>query len=138
VAAPDSRAAVLEYLALLERHDLDGLDSVVAEDLVVIAPDGSTAFSDRAGWKHALAGDPFSDERIEVEDIVVEGATVALRFRLTAVHSGTAFGVAATGRRITTSGTKVYTVKDGRIVRIAGHDDVLGLLRQLGVRELPA
>jgi ketosteroid isomerase-like protein len=48
VAAPDSRAAVLEYLALLERHDLDGIDAVVAEDLVVIAPDGSIAFSDRA------------------------------------------------------------------------------------------
>jgi hypothetical protein len=29
-------------------------------------------------------------------------------------------------------------VKDGRIVRIAGHDDVLGLMRQLGVRALPA
>ncbi|HEY3764851.1 MAG TPA: hypothetical protein VGL44_06805 [Gaiellales bacterium] len=27
----------------------------------------------------------------------------------------------------------LYTVQDGRIVRIAGHDDVLGVLRQRGL-----
>jgi predicted ester cyclase len=104
----------------------------------VIAPDGSIAFSDRAAWKQAMADEPFSDERIEIDDLVVEGERVALRYRLTAVHSRPAFGVAATGRRITTSGTKIYTVRHGRIVQIAGHDDVLGLLRQLGVGELPS
>jgi hypothetical protein len=31
----------------------------------------------------------------------------------------------------------MYTVEEGRITRIAGHDDVLGLLRQLGVERLP-
>lgn len=60
-----------------------------------------------------------------------------MRFRLTAVHTGTAFGVPATGKVITTSGTKIYTVRNGRIVHIAGHDDVLGVLRQLGVAQLP-
>jgi predicted ester cyclase len=128
---------VREYLALLQRRDPAGLDVVVAEDVVVIGPDGSTVFSDRAAWKQAMADEPFTDERIEIDDLVAEGDRVALRFRLTAVHSGTAFGVAPTGKQITTSGTKIYTVRHGRIVRIAGHDDVLGLLRQLGLAELP-
>ena len=128
---------VRAYLAALERGDPAALDAVVAEDVVVIGPDGSTAFSDRCAWKQAMADEPFGDERIEIADLIAEGDKVALRFRLTATHSGVAFGVAATGRKITTSGTKIYTVRDGRIVRIAGHDDVLGVLRQLGVVELP-
>jgi steroid delta-isomerase-like uncharacterized protein len=130
-------AVVRSYLGLLERGDLAGLDRVVAEDVVVVAPDGTVAFADRRSWKQALADEPFSDERIEVEDVVAADDQVAVRYRLTAVHSRTAFGVAATGRTITTGGTKIYTVRDGRIVRIAGHDDVLGVLRQLGVTELP-
>ena len=84
-----------------------------------------------------MVDEPFSDERIEIDDLIAEGDRVALRFRLTATHSGAAFGVPATGRQITTSGTKIYTVRAGRIVRIAGHDDVVGVLRQLGVVELP-
>jgi steroid delta-isomerase-like uncharacterized protein len=125
------------YLAALRRRDLAAMDAVVAEDVVVIGPDGRTAFSDRAAWKQAIADEPFSDEQIEIEDLIAEGDRVALRFRLTATHSGAAFGVPATGREVTTSGTKIYTVQDGRIVRIAGHDDVLGVLRQLGVVDLP-
>lgn len=125
------------YLSALERRDLAALDAVVAEDVVVIGPDGRTAFGDRSAWKQAMADEPFSDERIEIDDLFAEGDKVALRFRLTATHSGAAFGVPATGREITTSGTKIYTVRDGRIVRIAGHDDVIGVLRQLGLVELP-
>lgn len=132
----DGADVARRYLSLLQCRDLAGLDAVVADDVVVIGPDGSTAFSDRASWKQAMADEPFSDERIEIEDMVAGGDRVALRYRLTAVHTGTAFGVPATGRTIATAGTKIYTVKDGRIVRIAGHDDVLGVLRQLGVAEL--
>ena len=133
----DSEDVVREYLSLLEGRDLVGLDAVVAHDVVVVAPDGTTAFTDRATWKTAMADEPFTDERIEVDDLVADEDKVAVRFRLTAIHSGTAFGVPGTGRPITTSGTKIYTVRNGRIVQIAGHDDVLGVLRQLGVRKLP-
>ena len=137
VAPMDSASVVRRYLALLESRDIDGLDSVVADDLVVIAPDGRVAFSDRVAWKRAMADDSFAEERIHVEDMVCELGKVAVRYTLTATHSGTAFGVPPTGRTVSTSGTKIYTVDGGRISRIAGHDDVLGLLRQLGVERLP-
>jgi predicted ester cyclase len=132
-----SEAVVREYLSLLQKRDPAGLDEIVADDVVVIAADGSVAFSDRSAWRQAMADEPFSDERIEIDDIVVQADRVAVRFRVTAVHTGTAFGVPPTGRMVTTSGTKIYTVRGGRIVQIAGHDDVLGLLRQLGVSDLP-
>ena len=133
----DSVSVVGRYLELLERHDIDGLDRVVADEVVVIAPDGHVAFSDRATWKQAMADDSFTGQRIHVEDMVCEPGKVAVRYTLTATHSGTAFDVPPTGRTISTRGTKIYTVKDGRITQIAGHDDLLGLLRQLGVDRLP-
>lgn len=49
---------------------------------------------------------------------------------------GPVFGVFAGNRSITTSGTKIYRVRSGKIVEIAGHDDVLGVLQQLGVIDL--
>ena len=118
-------AVVREYLRCLER-DHDGLDDVVADDVRVLAPDGSVAFSDRETWKRAVAAEPFEDERIEVVDLVTEGEKVALRYSLECVHR-------ESGRRVSTSGTKIYRVRDSRIAEIAGHDDVLGVLRQLGI-----
>jgi hypothetical protein len=44
-----------------------GRDAVVAEDVVVIAPDGTPVSSDRLAWKQAMSDEPFSDERIEID-----------------------------------------------------------------------
>ena len=128
----DASEIVRRYLLLLERRELDALDEVLAEDLIVVAPDGSIVFSDRASWKQAQDGDAFTDERIRVEQLVSDGSQVAVRYTLTAVHSREAFGVPPTGLLVVTSGTKIYSVRDGRIHQIAGHDDVLGLMRRLG------
>lgn len=136
-APVDSASVVRRYLAALERHDIDGLHGVVADDVVVLAPDGHVAFSDRAAWIRAMGHESFTGQHIEVEDIVCEPGKVAVRYTLTATHTGTAFETPPTGRTVCTSGTKMYTVEEGRITRIAGHDDVLGLLRQLGVERLP-
>ena len=116
----DPREVVRAYLRRLEERDLDGLDDVVDEGVVVRKPDGTVAFDDRSAWKQALAEEPFADIRIEVEELICEGDRVALRYQLECVHFAPVFGVEPTGRRITTSGTKIYRVRDGRIVEIAG------------------
>jgi steroid delta-isomerase-like uncharacterized protein len=133
----DPASVVRRYLRLIERRDFDSLEDVVADRLTVLAPGGHVVFTDRAAWRTAMADEPFTDERINVEEMLSHAGKVAVRYSLTATHSATAFGVPATGRTVATSGTKIYTVEDGRITRIAGHDDALGLLRQLGVETLP-
>jgi len=132
----EPREVVAEYLTLLERGDLAGLDAVVAEDVVVRKPNGDVAFARREGWKAAMAEDPFADTQITVQATVCEGDTVAVRYRLECVQVRPVLGVPPADRRIETSGTKIYRVRDGKIVEIAGHDDFLGVLRQLGVVEL--
>ena len=129
----DAIDVVRRYIDLLGQRDLGALDEVVAEDVVVLYPDGSVAYSDRQSWKQAQHGSPFSDERITPVQIVSDGEQVAVRYTVTAVHTESeAFGVAPTGDAITTSGTKIYTIRDEKIQQIAGHDDVLGLMQRMG------
>lgn len=115
---------------------MDALDEVVAEDIVVYRPTGEVAFSDRDAWKQAVENEPFADSKIEIEDIVCDKDKIAVRYRLEFTQVGPVLGVAPSKRRLSTSGTKIYRVLDGRIIEIAGYDDFLSLLRQLGVVEL--
>jgi ketosteroid isomerase-like protein len=126
----DARAVVDRYLRAFESGDASQFGDCVAEDVVAYAPDGSVAISGLDAWKRAIASEPFRDERIRVDDLLVDGAKVCVRYTLTCVHES--------GVPIRTSGTKIYTVREGKIAEIAGHDDVLGVLRQLGITELPA
>jgi predicted ester cyclase len=124
------------YLNALEQADLTALDDLVAENVVILKPNGDVAFDSREAWKASLADDPFANERIEVEEIVCDGEKVAIRYRLECVQIRPVFGVEPSATRIRTSGTKMYRVREGKIIEITGHDDVLGVLRQLGVVEL--
>ncbi len=126
----DARAAVERYFAAFESGDPDRFDDCVADDVVALAPDGTVAISGREAWKRAIASEPFRDERIRIDDILVDGDKVCVRYALTCTHES--------GRTVRTSGTKIYTVRDGKVAVIAGHDDVLGVLRQLGIQEVPA
>jgi steroid delta-isomerase-like uncharacterized protein len=132
----DPRDVVLDYLRYLETRDTSALDEVVAENVVVYRPQGEIAFTDREAWKAAVIDEPFADSRIEVEDMVCEEEKVVVRYRLECTQVRPMLGVPPSDRRITTSGTKIHRVRDGRIAEIAGHDDALGVLRQLGVIEI--
>ena len=123
-----AREVVERYLRAFESGDPDRFDDCVADDVVALAPDGSVAISGRDAWKRAIASEPFRDERIAVEDLLVDGEKVCVRYTLTCTHER--------GRQVRASGTKIYTVRDGKIAVIAGHDDVLGVLRQLGVDKI--
>ena len=132
----DATDVIRRYIDLLGQRDFDGLDELIAEDVVVLYPDGSVAFQDRETWKQAQGGSPFSEERITPVQVVSDGEQVAVRYTVTGFHTeGDAFGIAPTGDAIETSGTKIYTIRDSKIQQIAGHDDVLGLMRRMGAMD---
>ena len=130
------RDVVLDYLECLERRDVSGLDKVVAEDVVVYKPNGELAFTERRAWKSAVESEPFADSKIAVEDMICEGDKVVVRYRLECTQVRPVLGIFPSDRRITTSGTKIYRVRGDKITEIAGHDDFLGVLQQLGVVDI--
>jgi len=64
--------------------------------------------------------------------MVTEADKVAARFTMRGTHSGTFFGVPATGKLIEVKAMNFYRFADGQIVEEYGMPDMLGLLAQIG------
>jgi predicted ester cyclase len=62
---------------------------------------------------------------MEIIELFAAGDRVVVYFSNTYRHD-------ATGRDVVQTGSKMYQVADGRIVRFWGETDLFGLLRQLG------
>jgi steroid delta-isomerase-like uncharacterized protein len=75
----------------------------------------------------------FPDVRHNFEEIFADGDRVAVRFVLRGTHSGSFYGIPATGRPVTIAAHVLMQVKDGRVARLFGIFDEAGMLRQIGV-----
>jgi steroid delta-isomerase-like uncharacterized protein len=75
----------------------------------------------------------FPDVNITIEDLVVEGDKVVMRYTERGTLSGRPFlGIEPAGQRYTKPGTTVYRAVDGRLAESWGVEDTLGWFRQLG------
>ena len=79
----------------------------------------------------------FPDIQCEVEDLVAEGDTVVRRDRATATHEGEFMGTEATGTEGVVEGIHIHRIEDGQLVETWAQNDMLSLMQQLGVVELP-
>lgn len=73
-----------------------------------------------------------SDYRATIDELVVEGDTVVMRFHSEGTHTGELLGVPATGKKFVIRGCCVYHMANGKVVECYIHNDWLGLLQQLG------
>jgi predicted ester cyclase len=82
-----------------------------------------------------------SDVSCRIEETVVEGDGVAVRFALSGVHSGEfrhpLGSCAPTGNQIETSAICIGRVAQGKVVAFTQEWDMLGLLQQFGVIATP-
>jgi predicted ester cyclase len=79
----------------------------------------------------------FSNVSVTIEDSLSQGDRVAVRFRMTATHSGPVLGIPPTGKTINITGTGIFKVVDGKATDNWVNIDSLGLLQQLGAVQLP-
>ena len=75
----------------------------------------------------------FTRVETEIEDLLVDGDKVVLRWATAGDHVGPYGAVAATGRRVTMRGVDVLRVRGGRIVECWSMWDGLDVFDQLGV-----
>lgn len=118
--------------------DTAGIDRFVAADYVE-HQDEATAVQGRAGLTQRmdalLVG--FSDVRLDVDQMVAEVDTVAVRYLVRGTHDGEFRGIPPTGVAVSVASMDIYRVADDRIVEHWGVTDNLGLLTQLGVLPAP-
>jgi steroid delta-isomerase-like uncharacterized protein len=75
----------------------------------------------------------FPDMHHDVELVIADEDAVMVRSVLRGTHSGSFYGIPATGRTVAVSAHVALRVRDGRVTELFGVFDEAGLLRQLGV-----
>ena len=88
---------------------------------------GPEAF--RAAHRAFLAA--FPDLHVDVEDVIAEGDTVAIRWTATMTHQGAGLGFPATGKKGVLAGSTFCTVRGDKILDGWNTMDMQGLLVRL-------
>jgi steroid delta-isomerase-like uncharacterized protein len=138
-AIEQNKNTVIEFVeALFTKGDLAAVDEYLAEEFVNHDPPiGLTA--DREGMRTAGAmfRTAFPDWHSDMGILVGEDDLVVEPFSASGTQHGEIFGVPPSGRTVTLPGINIWRVRGGRIVERWGRLDELGLLRQLGLVNLP-
>lgn len=76
------------------------------------------------------------DMELPIEDVIAEGEKVLVRLRVKGTHAGDLMGVPATGAKIDIGVLDLFQIRDGKLIEHWALLDNLGLLRQIGVKEI--
>jgi steroid delta-isomerase-like uncharacterized protein len=132
-AHPTPKAIVYRFFAKALNEASSGVaDELVSPDFV--ASDGKNR-ENLKGFIRQMHH-AFPDVQFKIQDTIVEGSRVVVRWDMEGTHGGSFAGVAPTGRRITNQGISIYRVVDGQIVEGWSQVDRLGVLQQVGALPL--
>jgi predicted ester cyclase len=82
-----------------------------------------------------LAG--FPDAQLWLDDTIIENDVMAVRYHMTATHTGPFNGIPATGKSVEFGGITIMRWQDGKVIERWSETDFMGLLQQLGVIPAP-
>jgi steroid delta-isomerase-like uncharacterized protein len=112
---------VSKFMELMTTHQSEKFGEVIAENYQQHNPlvkQGLIGIKEGAKWFESI----FPDATATTDDIVVEGDKVVARFTWTGTHKGEFFGIPATNKKVTWTGTDWWRVEDGKL---AEHWDVV-------------
>lgn len=121
------------------KGDLDVVDETVTDDFVSHNTAVPEAIRGAEAYKELISTyrTAMPDMSLEVEETIVEGDRVAIRFSVRGTHEGELMGIEPTGVETEGEGLVVAHFEDGKVAEVWEYADQLGLLQQLGVVELP-
>lgn len=131
-------AALQKFAQAVNTGKYELFDEVVAKDCVdhdpgpgqVPGPDGY-----RALFTQMRAAFPDMVTRPEI--MVADEESIAFAYTFTGTHQGAVMGIAPTGKKVTMRGLQISKFKDGTMVERWGSSDQLGMLQQIGAKNLP-
>ena len=134
----DARQVMDQATEAINRHDVDALAELYADDAIVVDPFGETRGRDavREFWRGFF--EAFPDMNGVAERKHESGSTAIDEWTFSGTHTGpmptpTGETVPATGRRVEIRGADFATVENGKIVDHRVYFDQMQLLGQLGL-----
>ena len=131
-----NKEIVLRFMRLMDGHDFDVLDEVLAPDLRLQLGASQLDRTQTKDFIRAVYA-AFPDYTHTPEEILAVGDRVVLRASNRATHSGDFQGIAPTGRRILFGQIAIYRIADDQIAEVWEEADLLGLMHQLGATVHP-
>lgn len=112
-------------------RSLDDFDDLLTDDVVLVRDEEKA--HGREEFKAVLRRlrRAFPDIQYRIDDVIVAGDRIVLRWQAKGTHRDEYLGVAATGRPVSYTGVTIYELRDDRIARIWVAADLLSLLRRL-------
>ncbi|AGN02829.1 hypothetical protein L593_14450 [Salinarchaeum sp. Harcht-Bsk1] len=118
-------------------HKLDVIDEITTEDVVDHTPMGDAEGRDELKAEIAEMIEAFPDFSATVEEIFAEDDLVSMRVTLRGTHEGELWGMEPTGNTFEVPNNVVTRIEDGLIAERWLVLDTMGMLRQLGLVDLP-
>ena len=131
----DNKENIRRFLStVIERHEPDAADDVLAADYTVHMVGVPEPFTGREAWKALISSyfRAFPDLTVEIQDEIAAHDRVAMRLTWSGTHRADFMGIPASGRRVRVQSSVFFRVADGRVATEWHQDDLLGLLQQLG------
>lgn len=128
----EARTIADTYLRMLNTHDADLVDEFLAEDYInhnVVVANGREA--NRDFWAMFFVGLP--DVAVAMEDFIVSGDRMVVRFVYRGTHTGALMGIAATGRRVEMRSIDVWRIDGGLLVEHWDELNLMEVFQQIGV-----
>jgi steroid delta-isomerase-like uncharacterized protein len=112
----------------LNEGDLAVADQLLSHDF--IASDGK----DSAALKESMLElrQAFPDLPFTIQDTIIDGSKVVIRWTNEGTDQGTFAGASPTGRQVVNKGISIYRVEEGKIREAWSQVDRLGVLQQIG------
>jgi steroid delta-isomerase-like uncharacterized protein len=120
-------------LELFDTGNVAAVDEVFAPGLIDHTPvDGATSAVDGMRLLVAAVRDGFTDTQHRILFTQeLDGGWVVVHWRMTATHTGDAFGLPASGNPVDINGTDILRVEDGKITEIYHVEQLLRLTQQM-------
>ena len=129
----DNAAVVRElFESGLSGGDTAVIDRLVAADVTFTQP-GVPRGREGLGLVVELDNDAFRDWRYELDDVLVDGDRVAVRWTARGRHENTYLGEGPTGRDVTQEGITMLRLDDGVVTELLQEPQAVGVLPTMSI-----
>jgi predicted ester cyclase len=133
----ENKAIVRKMVEEYNKANFDILDDLVAPEYIgrFSGPPHQLQGLESLKQLFKMGREGCPDWHETIEDIIAEGDKVWVRTTYTGTNTGEFFGLAPTGKKITTMAVDIYRIINGKIVEGWNIGDSSLLLKQLGIIE---
>ena len=131
----ENKALIRRYAEeIWNKRNLAVVNEVIAPNFSGLFP-GLPEFRGLEGFKQRFTSMSiaFPDLQVTIEDMFAEEEKVVACWTMSGTHKGELMGLAPTGKQVRWTAMVIYRVVGGKIEKMWGEVDNLGLLQQLGV-----